>query len=156
MCIRDRLSQSAYDALILYHWATGKIFQVNSGAKEYRLLNLIKKQEYETVANMIVNSTNNPDLCIKVATVLRLADYGRPKTRTWYRSEGVFTMRDINEKGTLDNDQIKRARFAYYAETQKFLPFTPESLQRQIASEYNKTLVIQGFTYSGTNTFTLA
>ena len=105
---------------------------------------------------MIVNSTVNKDLCIKIATVLRLADYGKPKDRTWYRSRGVFNMRDINEKATLDTDQLRRARFAYYAETQKFLPFTPEGKQRQIVKDYNDTLIVQNFTFSGTSTFTLA
>ena len=65
-------------------------------------------------------------------------------------------MRDINEKATLDTDQLRRARFAYYAETQKFLPFTPEGKQRQIVKDYNNTLIVQNFTFSGTSTFTLA
>ena len=150
------MSRSAYDAIILYHWATGKLFQSIQGAIEYNLLKPLRSFDYETVANMIVNSTVNKDLCIKIATVLRLADYGKPKDRTWYRSRGVFNMRDINEKATLDTDQLRRARFAYYAETQKFLPFTPEGKQRQIVKDYNDTLIVQNFTFSGTSTFTLA
>jgi len=150
------MSRSAYDAIILYHWATGKLFQSIQGAIEYNLLRPLRSFDYETVANMIVNSTVNKDLCIKIATVLRLADYGKPKDRTWYRSRGVFNMRDINEKATLDTDQLRRARFAYYAETQKFLPFTPEGKQRQIVKDYNNTLIVQNFTFSGTSTFTLA
>ena len=149
------ISQSAYDGMILYHWATGKSLQVNQGEIEYQLLTPLIKHDYETVANMIVNSSNNVELCRKIATVIRLADYGRPKTRAWYREKGVFTMRDYNEKGTLSNDQLSRARFSYYAETLNFLPYTPEGLQRILAKEYEKTLVIQNFTYSGTNTFTL-
>lgn len=150
------MSRSAYDAIILYHWATGRLFQSIQGAIEYNLLKPLRSFDYETVANMIVNSTVNKDLCIKIATVLRLADYGKPKDRTWYRSRGVFNMRDINEKATLDTDQLRRARFAYYAETQKFLPFTPEGKQRQIVKDYNDTLIVQNFTFSGTSTFTLA
>ena len=150
------MSRSAYDAIILYHWATGRLFQSIQGAIEYNLLKPLRSFDYETVANMIVNSTVNKDLCIKIATVLRLADYGKPKDRTWYRSRGVFNMRDINEKATLDTDQLRRARLAYYAETQKFLPFTPEGKQRQIVKDYNDTLIVQNFTFSGTSTFTLA
>ena len=150
------MSRSAYDAIILYHWATGRLFQSIQGAIEYNLLKPLRSFDYETVANMIVNSTVNKDLCIKIATVLRLADYGKPKDRTWYRSRGVFNMRDINEKATLNTDQLRRARFAYYAETQKFLPFTPEGKQRQIVKDYNDTLIVQNFTFSGTSTFTLA
>lgn len=150
------MSRSAYDAMILYHWATGKLFQSIQGSIEYSLLKPLRLLDYETVANMIVNSTINKDLCVKIATVLRLADYGNPKDRTWYRSRGVFNMRDINEKATLNTDQLRRARFAYYAETLQFLPFTPEGKQRQIVKDYNDTLIVQNFTFSGTNTFTLA
>jgi hypothetical protein len=64
-------------------------------------------------------------------------------------------MRDQNEKNLLTDAQLKRARFAYYAETLKFLPFTPESIKRDIVKRYNQTLVNQTFTYSGSNTFTM-
>jgi hypothetical protein len=84
-----------------------------------------------------------------------LADYGKYKTRKWYRANGIFKMRDFNEKGVLNNDQLRRARFAYYAETKKFLPMTPEGLKRTIAKDYEATLVKKTFTYSGTNTFEL-
>ena len=104
---------------------------------------------------MIINSTVNKQLCVKVATILRLADYGKYKARKWYRANGIFKIRDFNEKGVLNNDQLRRARFAYYAETKKFLPMTPEGLRRQIAKEYEATLVNKTFTYSGTNTFEL-
>lgn len=150
------MSRSAYDAIILYHWATGKLFQSIQGAIEYNLLKPLRLLDYETVANMIVNSTINKDLCIKIATVLRLADYGTPKNRTWYRSRGVFNIREVNEKSTLNTDQLRRARFAYYAETLKFLSFTPEGKQRQIVKDYNDVLIVQNFVYSGTNTFTLS
>lgn len=150
------MSRSAYDAIILYHWATGKLFQSIQGAIEYNLLKPLRLLDYDTVANMIVNSTINKELCIKIATVLRLADYGNPKTRAWYRSRGVFNMREVNEKAILNTDQLRRARFSYYAETLKFLPFTPEGKQRQIVKDYNDTLIVQNFVYSGTNTFTLA
>ena len=55
----------------------------------------------------------------------------------------------------LNNDQLRRARFAYYAETKKFLPMTPEGLKRQIAKDYEETLINKTFTYSGANTFEL-
>ena len=65
-------------------------------------------------------------------------------------------MREVNEKAILNTDQLRRARFSYYAETLKFLPFTPEGKQRQIVKDYNDTLIVQNFVYSGTNTFTLS
>ena len=144
-----------YDALILFHWATGKIANVTQGGIRYNLLEVVRLADYSTAADMIINSTVNKQLCIKVATILRLADYGKYKTRKWYRANGIFKMRDFNEKGVLNNDQLRRARFAYYAETKKFLPMTPEGLKRQIAKDYESTLINKTFTYSVTNTFEL-
>jgi len=144
-----------YDALILFHWATGKIANVTQGDIRYNLLEVVRLADYSTAADMIINSTVNKQLCVKVATILRLADYGKYKTRKWYRANGIFKIRDFNEKGVLNNDQLRRARFAYYAETKKFLPMTPEGLKRTIAKEYEATLVKKTFTYSGTNTFEL-
>tara|TARA_B100001175_G_C19425502_1_gene598383 strand:- start:42 stop:941 length:900 start_codon:yes stop_codon:yes gene_type:complete len=144
-----------YDALILFHWTTGKIANVSQGDTRYNLLEVIRLADYSTAADMIINSTVNKQLCVKVATILRLADYGKYKARKWYRANGIFKIRDFNEKGVLNNDQLRRARFAYYAETKKFLPMTPEGLRRQIAKEYEATLVNKTFTYSGTNTFEL-
>ena len=144
-----------YDALILYHWVTGKIANVSQGNTVYYLLEVVRLADYSTAADMIINSTINKQLCVKVATILRLADYGKYKTRKWYRANGIFKMRDFNEKGVLNNDQLRRARFSYYAETKKFLPKNPEGLKRTIAKDYEATLVKKTFTYSGTNTFEL-
>ena len=144
-----------YDALVLFHWATGKIANVTQGGIRYNLLEVVRLADYSTAADMIINSTVNKQLCVKVATILRLADYGKYKTRKWYRANGIFKIRDFNEKGVLNNDQLRRARFAYYAETKKFLPMTPEGLKRQIAKDYEATLINKTFTYSGTNTFEL-
>ena len=53
-------------------------------------------------------------------------------------------------------NELKRARFAYYAETRQFLPFTPESNKRQIVKDYEKTLLSNKFVYdSTTNIFKL-
>ena len=149
------MSQSVYDGLILLYWVTRKVLNVTHAEIEYQLTIPLKQQKYDIVADMIFNSSINQSLCKICATVLRLADYGKPKSRTWQRTNGIFKMRDFNEKGILNTDQIRRARFSYYAETLKFLPFTPEGLQRQIVKEYDETIVTQSFTYSGTNTFLL-
>jgi hypothetical protein len=149
------ISRSAYDGMILHHWATGKLLTSKIGDTEYKLLPSILNGDYERIANILINSSTNKQQCQKIATIIRLADYGKPKTRTWQREQGVFTMRDLNEKGTLSTDQLRRARFSYYAETGNFLPRTPESLQRQIAKMYNDTLITQTFTFSGNSTFSL-
>ena len=150
-----KISQSVYDGLILYHWITGKLFYSDAPEGKYSLIDAIIKENYDTVADMIGRNTINNDKCKKAATVLRLADYGKNKNRTWMRTNGIHSMRDMNEKNMLDIDELKRARYAYYAETLKFLPFTPEGVQRDIVKRYNATIVRKNFTYSGTATFTL-
>merc|ERR1711991_947888 len=130
------ISRSAYDGMILLNWATGKLLNCSIGEQEYKLLPSILNGDYERIANIIINSSVNKQQCQKIATIVRLVDYGKPKTRTWQREQGVFTMRDLNEKGN-------------------FLPRTPESLQRQIAKTYEDTLIIQTFTFNGNNTFSL-
>ena len=52
----------------------------------------------EGVANMIINSDKNKEQCRKIATIMRLADYGNPKNRAWYRAKGVFAMRNIEKE----------------------------------------------------------
>ena len=64
-------------------------------------------------------------------------------------------MRSQNQIGGLDDLQLKLIRFAYFAEVKDFLPYTPESLKRDIVNKYKDTLMQKQFTYAGTNTFTL-
>ena len=149
------LSQSVYDGLVLFNWATGKVFHVDAVEGQYNLLSYLKTKAYDTVADMIKRSDMNNEKCVKAATVLRLADYGKTKNRTWMRTNGIFNMRDQNEKNLLSDSDLKKARYAYYAETLKFLPFTPEGEKRDISNKYTKSLIKQNFTYSGTTTFTL-
>lgn len=150
-----KISQSVYDGLVLYHWATGNLFYSDAIEGKYSLSEHLLRENYDILADMIKRNTINNDKCIIASTVLRLADYGKNKNRTWMRTNGIHRMRDQNEKNLLDNDELKRARFAYYAETGKFMPFTPESTKRDIVKKYEATIVRQTFTYSGTKTFTL-
>jgi hypothetical protein len=149
------IPQSVYDGLVLHHWATGRVFTVEAVEATYELLPVLKSKDYDTIASMIMRGSKNRNLCIKSATVLRLADYGSIKSRSLSRTNGIHQMRSFNERDALNDEQLRRARFAYYAETGSFLPFTPESIQRNIVKEYNKTLVTKNFTFDGTNTFTL-
>ena len=149
------LPQSVYDGLVLYYWATGKLFNVSANEANYEILSLLRDKNYDDIASIIMRSNINREQCIKCATVLRLADYGNTKSRALFRTRGIHEMRTQNEKNLLDSTQLKRARFAYFAETGSFLPFSPESTQRDVVREYNKTLLSKNFIYSGTNTFTL-
>lgn len=149
------LSQTVFDGLVILNWATGQVFYVDAVEGQYNLIKSIIANDIDTVASMIKRSNVNQDKCVRASNIMRLADYGSNKNRTWLRTNGIFNMRDQNEKFLLTDTEIKRARMAYYAETLKFLPFTPESLKRDIANKYNKTLIRQQFIYSGTKTFSL-
>jgi len=148
--------QSIFDGLILLNWATGKVFTVTAIEGIYDLLDGLILKDFDTVASMLMRSNKNRNLCIKCATILRLADYGKPKTRLWQRTNGIHKMRDKNEKDALDIDSLKRARFSYFAETGNFLPFSPESAKRDVVREYEKQVVVKNYTFDGTiTTFTL-
>jgi len=148
--------QSVFDGLVLLNWATGKVFTVTAIEGIYDLLDGLRLKDFDIVASMLMRSNKNKSLCIKCATILRLADYGKPKTRLWQRTNGIHKMRDKNEKDVLDTNLLKRARFSYFAETGNFLPFSPESANRNVVREYEKQVVVKNYTFDGTvTTFTL-
>jgi len=149
------LPQCVYDGLVLYHWATGKVFNVDADESLYEMLPFFKNNDYDTIANMMMRSNVNRKLCIKAATVLRLADYGHSRSRLNFRTNGIHNMREQNELDSLDSTEIRRARFAYFAETGSFLPFSPESTQRDVVRAYNQTLVKKTFIFDATSVFKL-
>lgn len=148
--------QSVFDGLVLLNWATGKVFTVTAIEGIYDLLDGLRLKDFDIVASMLMRSNKNKSLCVKCATILRLADYGKPRTRLWQRTNGIHKMRDKNEKDVLDTNLLKRARFSYFAETGNFLPFSPESANRNVVREYEKQVVVKNYTFDGTiTTFTL-
>jgi hypothetical protein len=150
------IPQSVYDGIILYYWVTGTILTVTASEGIYDTKDAILNKDWGKLASMIMRSNVYKQHCIRAATVLRLADYGAPKSRTWLRTTGIYKMRADNQIGLLNNDELRQARFAYYAETLDFLPLTPDSMKRDIAKRYNETLISQKFTVDGTtSTFVL-
>ena len=152
-----KITQNVYDGLVLLNWATGRSMQVHAAEGIYDLSVPLLNKDWDTMASMINRSSVNKQKCNQAATVLRLVDYGRPRSRSWLRTQGIYEMRTKNELGALTNEQLRAARFAYYAETADFLPFTPEGIKRDIVKKYNDTLIEQQFTYDGTtSTFELS
>lgn len=150
------ISQSVYDGLLLYFWAVNKTHFVYANEEIYDMKDKITNKDWDDVASIMMRSNFNREQCTRAATVLRLADYGKPKPRSWFRTRGIHLMRTNNETRLLAQNELKRARFAYYAETRQFLPYTPESNKRQIVKDYEKTLLSNKFVYNGSTTiFTL-
>lgn len=146
------IPQCVYDGLMLYFWAVNKIHFVYANEEIYDMKEKISAKDWDTVASMMVRSNFNREYCNRAASVLRLADYGKLKPRSWFRTKGIYNIRTNNETNLLGENELKRARFAYYAETRQFLPFTPESNKRQIVKDYEKTLLSNKFVYDGTTT----
>jgi hypothetical protein len=150
------LSQCVFDGLLLYFIINGNILTVTAPEGTYELRNYVVEKDWSTVASMIKRSNFNPAFCMRAASIIKLADYGKTKDRTWMRQTGIFEMRDKNELNSLSIEQLARTRFAYYAETLKFLPKTPEGIKRGIAKEYEKTLIVENYTFDLTSVFTLS
>ena len=145
----NEMSQSVFDGLLLYYLLAENFTIVYAMEGQYNLRDHIANKNWDTVAGMILRDHASRQNSIRAATILRLADYGNPKTRGWLRANGIFEMRASNQIGLLSGDQLARARFSYYAETLEFLPLTPNSIKRDIAKRYEETLITQRWTYDG-------
>lgn len=151
-----KITQNQYDGIVLFNWITGSANTVSASEGEYDLANSIKLQQWNTVANMIKRSKINKSKADIASKIIGLADYGSYRDRIWLRTQGIYKMRQQNELKALDSEDLKRARFAYFAETGNFLPFTPEGIKRDIVNKYNDTLIEKRYTADGsTKTFTL-
>ncbi len=150
------ISQPVFDGLMLYYIINGNVLAVTSFEGQYELRDYIVNKDWDTVASMIKRSNFNRKFCSNASSIIKLSDYGKAKTRIWMRQNGIFEMRDKNEINALGVSELERARFAYYAETQKFLPNIPEGIKRDIIKQYDQTTVVENFTYSNTNVFTIA
>ena len=145
----NEMSQSVFDGLLLYYLLAENFTIVYAMEGRYNIRDHIANKNWDTVAGMILRDHANRQNSIRAATILRLADYGNPKTRGWLRANGIFEMRASNQIGLLSGDKLTRARFSYYAETLEFLPLTPNSIKRDIAKRYNETLITQSWVYDG-------
>ncbi len=151
-----KITQNQFDGIVLFNWITGSANTVSASEGEYDLANSIKLQQWNTVANMIKRSKINKSKSDIASKIIGLADYGTYRNRIWLRTQGIYKMRQQNELKALDSENLKRARFAYFAETGNFLPFTPEGIKRDIVNKYNDTLSQKQYTADGsTKTFTL-
>jgi hypothetical protein len=145
----NEMSQSVFDGLLLYYLLAENFTIVYAMEGRYNIRDHIANKNWDTVAGIILRDHANRQNSIRAATILRLADYGNPKTRGWLRANGIFEMRASNQIGLLSGDQLAKARFSYYAETLEFLPLTPNSIKRDIAKRYNETLITQSWVYDG-------
>tara|TARA_R110000868_G_scaffold132076_3_gene342525 strand:- start:12147 stop:13034 length:888 start_codon:yes stop_codon:yes gene_type:complete len=150
------IPQCVFDGLLLYFIINGNVLTVTAPEEHYEIRDYIVAKDWNTVASMIKRSNFNREFCARAATIIRLSDYGKTKTRSWMRQNGIYNMRERNELGALAGDMLTRARFAYFAETTKFLANTPEGVKRTIVNEYEKTVIVEQFTYSSASVFTIS
>ena len=145
----ESISQSVFDGLMLYYWTTDDILTSYGIEGQYNMRDSIIKKDWDTVASMMMRDYNKRQTSVRSATILRLADYGNPKSRSWLRTNGIYNMRTQNQLGALYGNELTRARFAYYAETLQFLPLMPNSIKRDVAKRYDETIVEQTWVYDG-------
>lgn len=150
-----QITQNRYDSLVLLNWAQGQINTVQGSEGTYDIRSAYLAKQWDTVASMMSSSIVKRQIAVRAASIFRLVDYGKPKNRKLMRTDGIHQMRQLNKIGTLDDKQLKRIRFAYYAEVRNFLPFTPESLKRDIVKKWEQTLTQSQFIFSNTNVFEL-
>lgn len=143
------LPQSVYDGLMLFYWATRELTNIRALEGTYNVRDFLISKDYHTLASMVARYETNRQICIRAASIMMLADYGRNKTRKVLRQNGIDEMRRRDMHFLLDEDQIKRARFAYYAETKTFLSTTPDSVKRDIIKRYKETLNNFSWIYDG-------
>lgn len=149
------LPQCVYDGLFVYFWFADKFLEVVAPEGIYDIRQAIVDKDWDTVASMIHRSKRFREESQNAAKIIRLAFYKKYKTRRWLRQQGVFKMRDRNELykfNVFTEEELRRARFAYYAETKNFLPYTPEGIKRDINNRYGETLIITDYTWDGTTT----
>ena len=151
----NSVSQSMYDSLVMLHWVTGKFLNVQADEGIYDTRDAIVRKDTDLLANMITRSQVNRSKCRIAANIVRLVDYGPSKNRAWIRQNGIYSMRRNNEVGLLDEQQLQRARFAYFAETGNYLPYTPEGRKREISKLYTSLVTTQIYTAGGNTQFTL-
>ena len=150
-----QLPQCVYDGLYLYYWFTGSLTESVAIEGVYDFKSAIHDGDWDTVASMIIRNYEFKEQAIECAKIIRLAVYTKTKSRSWLRQMGIFKLRDKNELfkfGTFTTEELQRARFSYYAETQKFLPYTPEGIKRDIINRYAETLTNELVTFDGTTT----
>lgn len=149
------ITQPAYDGLMLYYVINGNLLTVTADEGNYELRDHIARKDWDTVASIIKRSNFNRPFCNQASSIIKLADYGKTKNRAWMRLNGIYEMRDKNEIDALSVEELFKARFAYYAETAKFLPKTPEGVKRDIIRRYDQTTIIENFTYNNSSVFTI-
>lgn len=147
----NSMSQNMYDGLMVLYWVTGKFLTVQADEGIYDTRDAIVRKDLDKLADMISRSQINRNKCRTASNIIRLVDYGPSKNRAWIRLNGIYQMRRNNEVGLLDEQELQRARFSYFAETGNYLPFTPEGRKREISKLYTSLVITQFFT-AGTDT----
>ena len=129
------ITQSQYDALVLFFVVTGQINKVKIVEGSFDLKSDILSGNWETVASKISYDSRDFNISRQIGSIMILGDYGQPLPRTWMRNKGIQTTRRQYEF-LIDGYQIRQAEHSYYRETQKFLPNMSEMRQREVVSYY--------------------
>ena len=129
------LTQSQYDGLVAFYTTTRSINTVETIYGTFDLKTHILNEDWAEVANLIAFDISNPNQTMIDSKTIMLYDNGYPKTRAWLRNQGLQRLRRYYHT-TSDGYRRTQMEFAYYQETQQFLPGMSEARQREVVAYY--------------------
>lgn len=129
------LTQSQYDGLVAFYTTTRSINTVETIYGTFDLKTHILNENWAEVANLIAFDISNPNQTMIDSKTIMLYDNGYPKTRAWLRNQGLQRLRRYYHT-TADSYRRTQMEFAYYQETQRFLPGMSEARQREVVAYY--------------------
>ena len=68
-----------------------------------------------------------------------LGDYGRTKSRTIIKAEGIQEIRQLYPNRFVNDKAREQAEYIYYAETKRFLPKMSQSRMRKVIAQYKES-----------------
>lgn len=136
--VLDSLTQSQYDGLLSMYYFTGDWTSVGTDIRKFKLYDDIKARKWDYVATAMSNSGANRIIRQHEAKIIMLADYGVEKDRMLIKEQGIQNIVKHYPTRLLDDRARAQAEYVYYAETNRFLPKTPESRKRILAKQLNR------------------
>lgn len=133
------ISRSQYDSLFSLFYNTGSWKRISTyNGATFDAETAIKNEQWNLVADMMVNSKSDRDHRRMEAEVLMLGDYRPASGRDRIRAEGIQNARVAYEIQTTSKI-LNQLEHAYYRETRDFIPGIPELKKRELIRLYGKS-----------------
>lgn len=134
-----QLSQTQYDALVSLYYHTGSIYSVGTSTRTFQIKNYIETKQWQWFASALVLSGFQRNIRQGEAKIMMLGDYGRTKSRTIIKAEGIQEIRQLYPNRFVNDKAKEQAEYIYYAETKRFLPKMSQSRMRKVIAQYKES-----------------